>query len=373
MTVPPSRTGSPPAVRAGRRGPDRTSKISDARYALVLGGLAAALVVSTLLAISLGTVDVPLGHSWRIVASHLLPGSVEPVWTSTEETIVWTFRMPRALLAILVGAGLALVGAVLQAVVRNPLADPYLLGISSGASFGAVSVLVLGSAAFGGLTLSAAAFAGAMLAAGLLYLLARRFGGLSPLRLVLAGVALDYLFRAAYSYVLQQATFGQAYATVLFWLLGSLGAARWELLPIPAVTILLGLVLLLVQARPLNALLAGEETAVALGVNLTRLRTALFVVTAVMVGVMVAVSGAIAFVGLIVPHVCRMIVGADHRRLLPVAALTGATFLQVADLASRLVDKPREQPLSIITAVVGVPFFLWLLRREGRGSRLSVA
>jgi iron complex transport system permease protein len=370
-----ARTGSARSAAAPhrRREPAGTRKLSSGQYTALVAGLIVALLASTLLAISLGTVDVPLDHSWRIVASHLAPGRIEPIWSTTEETIVWTFRMPRAILAILVGAGLALVGVVLQALVRNPLADPYLLGISSGASFGAVAVLVLGSAAFGGLTLSAAAFAGAMLATGALYVLAQRYGHVSPLRLILAGVALDYLFRAAYSYILQQATFGQAYATVLFWLLGSLAAARWDLLTIPTVVLVTGMGFLLLQARPLNALLAGEETAVALGIHLGRLRTGLFVATAVLVGVMVAVSGAIAFVGLIVPHMCRMVVGADHRRLLLVSALGGATFLQLADLASRLVDKPREQPLSIVTAAVGVPFFLWLLRRESRSNRLSVA
>lgn len=322
------------------------------------------LGVATLLAVSVGAVGVPLSQTGRIVVDHLLPGVLTPTWTPIQDQIVWEFRLPRALLAVLVGAGLAVVGAVLQALVRNPLADPFLLGVSSGAALGAVLVLVLGSAAVGGLSLSAAAFAGGLVALGLVYLLAQRSGRITPSRLLLAGVALAYLFQALFSFVLQKAQAGRAAQQVLFWLLGSLASARWDTLPVPAVVLAAGLVVLLVQHRPLNALVAGEETAISLGVNVGRFRAGLFVLTSLLVGVLVAVSGAIAFVGLIVPHVARLLVGADHSRLLPVTALLGAVFLQLVDLAARLLSQPVELPLSIVTAVFGVPFFLWLLRRR---------
>ncbi|GAA0986373.1 iron ABC transporter permease [Acrocarpospora macrocephala] len=333
-------------------------------FGLVLGLLAGAVVFATWLAVSIGAVSVGLAECWGIVADQLFPGSVARTWTPVQEQIVWDFRLPRALLAILVGAGLAVVGAVLQALVRNPLADPFLLGVSSGASLGAVAVFVLGASTLGGLSLSAAAFGGSLMALVLVYVLAQRGGRLTPARLVLAGVALHFLFQAIYSYILQQAQSGRAAQQVLFWLLGSLGGARWEMLPIPAVVLGAGVAYLLVQHRPLNALAAGEDTATSLGVHVGAFRLQLFVLTSLLVGVMVATSGAIAFVGLMVPHAARLLVGADHRRVLPVSALLGAAFLQLVDIAARTVDAPRELALTIVTAVFGAPFFLWLLRRR---------
>ncbi|MDF5752795.1 iron ABC transporter permease [Spongiactinospora sp. TRM90649] len=359
------------ATVAKRPGRGRT-RSGGGRFLSLVVALAAAMVVSTWLAVSVGAVYVALPQAWGIVADRLLPGAVVQTWTPVQEQIVWDFRLPRALLALLVGAGLALVGAVLQALVRNPLADPFLLGVSSGASLGAVLVLVLGASALGGLSLSAAAFAGSLIALALVYALAQRSGRITPARLVLAGVALAYLFQAVYSFVLQQAQSGRAAQQVLFWLMGSLGGARWEMLPLPAAVLAAGLVYLLLQHRPLNALAAGEETAISLGVHVHRFRLSLFVLTSLLVGVLVATSGAIAFVGLIVPHAARLLVGADHRRVLPVTALLGAAFLQLVDVAARTVNAPQELALSIVTAVVGVPFFLWLLRRRSPDRAVTV-
>ena len=286
-----------------------------------------------------------------------------------QDQIIWAFRLPRVLLGALVGAGLAVVGAVLQAVVRNPLADPYLLGISSGASLGAVLVLVQGSASIGGASVPAAAFTGAVAATALVYVLARRRGRVTPLRLILAGVAIAYLFQAAYSYVILRTTNAQATQAaqgVLFWLLGSLGAARWSTLTFPSVGLAIGSVVLLLQARSLNAVALGDEAALSLGIPVHRFRIQMLGVTSLVTGVLVAVSGTVAFVGLIVPHLARLLVGADHRRVLPVSALLGAVFLVVVDLVARTAEQGVELPLSIVTAVLGVPFFVWLLRRRQR-------
>ncbi|TDB76947.1 iron ABC transporter permease [Micromonospora sp. KC723] len=334
------------------------------RFPLVMVVALGLLVTASIASLLVGAVSVPPGQVFGVIGGHLLPGAGPGEWSAVTDRIVWQYRLPRTLLAILVGAGLAVVGTVLQAVVRNPLADPFLLGASSGASFGAVLVIVSGTALGGALTLSGAAFLGALTAMALVYLLARTGGMLTPGRLVLAGVALAYLFQAGYAYVLQKADAARAAQAALFWLLGSLAGARWDTLALPAVVLAAGIGLLMLRWRMLNAVSVGEEFAVSLGVAAHRLRAQMFVVTSLLTGVLVAVTGAVAFVGLIVPHTARLLVGADHRRLLPVSAVLGAGFLQAVDIAARLLDAPQELPLSVVTAVFGVPFFLWLLRRR---------
>jgi len=347
----------PDVVHAGRA-------TSTVRYRLLLVLLLGSLLAMSLLAVGVGAVHVPLSAVLGIVTDRLLPGEAGQTWTPAQERIVWEFRVPRALLAAVVGASLATVGTVLQAVVRNPLADPFLLGVSSGASFGAVVVILLGASAAGGLGLSAAAFAGALLATALVFLAAQSGGRLTPARLVLAGVALAYLFQAAYTYLLQKDDAGRAAQNALFWLLGSLAGARWDTLLIPSLVLALGLLALLTQSRTLNAVLAGDDAAISLGVAVHRFRLQAFLLTSLLTGTAVAASGAIAFVGLIVPHVTRLLVGSDHRRVLPLSALLGAVFLQAVDIAARLLDVPQELPASVVTAALGVPFFLWLLRRR---------
>jgi iron complex transport system permease protein len=287
-------------------------------------------------------------------------GSLTPL----QDQAVWQFRLPRALLAGLAGAGLALAGALMQVTVRNPLAEPYILGVSSGASVGAVLVIVFGSATLGGLSLNAAAFAGALGACVCVATLARKDGALSPTRMILAGVALGTLFSAVTSY-LTISTSAQNVVSVLFFLLGSVSAATMSSLVGPAVALLVAGVTALLLARSLNALMTGDESAVSLGVDATRLRGVLLVVASLLTGTVVSVAGGIGFVGLVVPHVARIAVGADHRRMLPVAVLGGAAFLMAADLLARTVAAPTEIPLGILTAFVGAPFFLWLMRRGG--------
>jgi iron complex transport system permease protein len=336
---------------------------------MLMAGLSVALVVAIVAAVAVGAVALPFERVVRIIAWHLAPNAVTPDWTPTEAQIVWQFRLPRVLLAVIVGAALSVSGAVLQAVARNPLADPYIFGVSSGASVAAVAVLTLGAAVVGGLSLTAAAFVGALVAMALVYLLAQQGGRASSTRLVLAGVALGYVLSAVTSFlVLRAATPGNsAVASVLTWLAGSLGGAKWEYLGLPSLIVLFGTILLLLQARPLNALLVGEETATGLGVNVERFRLQLFVITSLMVGAVVALSGSIGFVGLMIPHLVRMLVGADHRRVLPLAALSGGVYLVLVDLVGRTLIAPQELPVGIVTAALGGPFFLWLMRRRVKG------
>lgn len=330
----------------------------------LVGGLAALLLVSLTLAVTVGSVAIRPGVVWQIVGHELLgvPGADGAV--GQQRPIVWELRLPRALLAALVGAGLAVVGVAIQALVRNPLADPYILGVSAGASVGATLVILFGALAWLGFhAVSLAAFAGAAGAMALVYAVAQSRGALSPLRLVLAGVTAGYVLSGVTSFLVFQSD-ARAAQSVLFWLLGSFGRAQWAYLPVPAVALAAGTLYLVARSRGLNLLLLGDETAGTLGVHVARFRAALFVVTAAMTGVMVAVAGAIGFVGLVMPHVARLLVGADHRRVLPVAALLGAVLMVWVDVLARIAVTPQELPVGVVTALIGGPCFVWLMRRR---------
>jgi iron complex transport system permease protein len=308
------------------------------------------------------------GLTWGEVLRHLWAGLTGGSISQGEVpayTIVWELRFPRAVLAAVVGAGLSAIGVAVQAMVRNALADPFVLGISSGAAVGANAVLLFG--AFGALglwALSTAAFCSALLAMTLVYAIARTADGLTPLRLVLTGTAMYYGFSAVTTFMVFAAERGEAARSAMMWLLGSLGGAGWASVPIAAGAVLAGLAHLTVSARRLNALAMGDETAAALGVDAGRLRKELFLVCAAVTGAVVAVSGAIGFVGLMVPHAARMLIGADHRRLLAVAPLAGAVLLIWVDILSRVVLAPVELPVGVLTAVIGVPCFVLLMRRR---------
>ncbi|MGV4988673.1 FecCD family ABC transporter permease [Streptomyces sp. NRAIS3] len=330
--------------------------------------LAVVLLAALTAAVSWGSTSIPPGEVWGVVGRRLSGAAPRP---GTNDLIIWQLRVPRALLAALVGAGLGVVGTAVQALVRNPLADPYLLGISNGASLGAVAAIVLGASAGGalGLGLSGAAFVGALATFALVWAVARRGGGFAPLRLVLAGVAIGQFLSGFTSYLVLQAGDEQQTHSVLFWLMGSLSGANWQMLAVPAVAVPAALLWLQARARGLNALLMGDETAAGLGIDVTRLRRELFTVTSVLTGVLVAVSGAIAFVALMVPHVCRLVVGGDHRRLLPVSALFGAVLLVVVDVVCRTAMDAQELPVGVVTSLLGAPALLYLLdRRLGSGS-----
>ncbi|MFE0605046.1 FecCD family ABC transporter permease [Streptomyces sp. NPDC058892] len=333
------------------------------RTGAVLAALAAAFAVSAVAGLALGPVRIAPDRVLDIVVRGLTGDRPAGAFAS----IVWDVRMPRILLGAVVGAGLAVAGTVLQALVRNQLADPFLLGASSGASAGAVLVIVFGTAAAGfGMGVPLAAFAGSMAALVAVYAMARRGGTMTTGRLVLAGVAVQYILSALTSLVLVLAAHPDQIRSVLFWTLGGLGGARWDELALPTIALLVGGALLLTLARPLDLLLAGEEGAHTLGLDTGRFRAAVFVLTSLVIGVLVACSGAIGFVGLMVPHAARMAVGAGHRALLPVAALGGAVFLLLADLIARTAAAPEEIPVGVVTALVGGPFFLWMLRRSSR-------
>ncbi|MBO0921446.1 iron chelate uptake ABC transporter family permease subunit [Cellulomonas sp. zg-ZUI222] len=332
--------------------------------ALLVAVGSAALVVTLLVAVTIGPADVAVGEVVRSVLAHL--GLRAPDVPRLHDAIVWDLRLPRVLTAAAVGAGLAVAGAVMQSMTRNPLADPYLLGLSSGASLGAVAVLVLGV----GLLLPVAAFVGALAALVATLTLARTGGTLTPTRAVLAGLAISQLAAAATSFVIFWTATGDSYREILSWLMGSLAGATWSSVAIAGGALVVVGTVVLVTAGRLDAFTFGDTAAAALGVDVERTRWAMMTLVAVLTGAMVAVSGAIGFVGLVLPHAVSVVTGPSHRRLLPVAGLAGAVLLVWADTLARTVFDPRELPVGIVTALIGVPVFAVLLRR-GRGGTWS--
>lgn len=383
-TVIPSLGDKPISTPAEVQGNTPSPKITDRlRFWLLLGGLIPLLLISVTLGVSLGPVDIPIGVVWWIAASETINifsditsfelnrwADIEENWTRAQFNIIWLIRFPRVLMGFFVGAGLAVVGTTMQALVRNPLADPYILGISSGASVGAVMVLAFGAFAFAGIyAISVGAFFGAILTFLTVFLLARSNGRLHPARLILAGVAVAYFFSGLTSFIILTSDNRELARTVLAWLLGSLAGTNWSELTLPAAALFFGSVYLVLQARSLNALIVGDETAATLGVDLTRFRCSLFLVVSLVTGVMVAVSGAIGFVGLMIPHIVRLIVGTDHRRVMPVSIFAGSIFLILFDVVARTAFNPVELPVGVITSLLGGPFFLWLLHRQMKNLR----
>jgi iron complex transport system permease protein len=321
------------------------------------------LGLSILVAVAVGAVSIPLPTVVGVLANKLMPGVVEATWTTGASAIVWEIRFPRALLAALVGAGLGLVGAALQAVTRNPLADPHLLGISSGAAFGAILALLHTGLFLGLLTVPLLAFGGALVAAMLVVGVAQLAGATSADRLVLAGVAVSFIVMAGANVLIFLGD-PRATHTVVFWMLGGLGLAQWAHLIWPlAVLVPTGLWLRL-RAPEMNAMTVGDETAATLGIAPARFRLQVFVASALITGVMVAFSGIIGFVGLMMPHIVRLVMGGNNARVLPFSALFGAIFLIWADIAARVVLAPEDMPIGVVTGLIGGVFFVGLLARR---------
>ncbi len=333
-------------------------------------GLALALPAVIILAAAAGPVKIPLPEVIRAVWDPFAragPGaSADPGDGGMYRVIVTLIRLPRAVLAALSGAALAVAGAAFQSVFHNPLADPYVLGASSGAALGAAVAVVanLGLSALGVGLVPIYAFAGALAAVFLSYGLARRAGGPSPLALLLAGVIVGSCASAALSLVIYFS--GEHLRQITFWLMGGFEGTTWRsiLIALPYLTI--GGALVFVRFRELDALLLGDETARGLGVDAERIRVLLVIGASLLTAAAVAVSGPIGFVGLVVPHLVRSVIGAEHRRLLPDVAMAGAILMVAADTLARTIIAPTELPVGIVTALTGGPFFLWVLGRRRR-------
>ncbi len=326
-----------------------------ARNSLRLLSLTLLLAAALVMSIAFGAAKLPIGS----VIDALSGGGEE-----TTRTIILSLRLPRAVLAMLVGGALALAGAVLQALLRNPLAEPYVLGVSGGAAVGAVGAVVLGWNVRATWSLPIAALAGALFAIGLVLRIASRAGRTLDTRiLLLAGVVVGAFFNAV---ILLLLTFAPAetFRSAIFWMMGSLAAANWSEAGILAAYLAPAMVALLLMARPLNLMAVGEETALYLGTRVERVKLAVYLLASLLVAAAVALSGIIGFVGLVVPHAVRLVWGSDHEFLLPACVLAGGAFLLVADTVARTAAAPAELPVGVITALVGVPLFVLLLMRR---------
>ncbi|MFC5742538.1 FecCD family ABC transporter permease [Dyella tabacisoli] len=333
---------------------------------LAFGGLAVLLAAVALWSLSCGAMNIPLSEVLGALGRWLSGSEL-----SGDDHVVLMLRLPRVLLAMLVGAALACSGAAMQGLFRNPLADPGLIGVSAGAALGAVTMIVLGGAFTGVMSelagsfgIAGAAFAGGLAATALVYMLGRRRPGIGAL--LLAGVAISAIAMAGVGLLTFLASENQL-RDLTFWSLGSLGGASWQRLAVISLPMLLALLLLPRSAAALNALLLGEQEACLLGFRPERLKPLLVTLVALSVSAAVATTGVIGFVGLVVPHLLRMLWGSDHRMLLPGSILGGAVLLTAADTFSRTVVAPAELPIGVLTALLGGPFFLWLLLRARIG------
>ena len=329
-------------------------------------GLAAALVVVIVIAVSIGSVKIPLSTTFRVLLDRLPFVDMHQTWQNAIATVIWDIRLPRVILAGLVGAALSIAGATYQGLFRNPLADPYLIGVAQGASVGAIIGFLLPTAwniaGFGIIPLLA--FIGAILATVVVYLLARVGKTLPVTTLILCGVALSALLSSIASFLIISS--GNKMHGIIFWLMGSFSMSQWSEVGVVLPYVAVGTAVIIIFARLLNVMQLDEEQAQQLGVNVERYKILLLAAATLITAASVAFVGTIGFVGIIIPHTVRLVWGADHRFLLPLAVLAGAIFMILADLVSRTVLAPTEIPIGVITAVCGAPFFLYLLRRRKR-------
>lgn len=344
----------------------------DWRHAVILLELFLILLVSMAGALTIGTVSLSVGDVVSAVYDSLRSSvPIDAPGQGPLHDIVWLLRMPRILMAACIGAGLATSGVIMQAIVKNPLADPYILGVSSGASLGATAAILLGiGVSLGENFVGISAFIGAFAISLAIVFIANMGGRANAVKLLLAGMALSAVCSAFSSFIVYFANDKDGIQSITYWLMGSMAGAKWSTLQVMIPMSIVIPLFFYTQSKILNLMLLGDDTAITLGVDLHRYRQAYLLVSALLVGFAVYAAGMIGFVGLIVPHVSRMLVGADHRRLLPIAALSGAIFLVWADVLCRIIIPQTELPIGILISMIGAPCFIYLMvkRTYGFGS-----
>ena len=338
-------------------------------YATALVGLAAFLVFSILAAVTFGNADLSLKDVYSVILYKIFHiKSMASYSEGAIHDVVWLIRLPRVLLALAVGMALSVCGVVMQAIVQNPLADPYVLGISSGASFGATLAIMLGIGSFlGGNSVGLCAFIGAMLTSFAVIAIANMGGKATSAKLILAGMAISAVCSAFSNFVIYITNDKNAATEVMKWAMGSLAGASWSRVGVMLPVTLICVIIFWTQYRNLNLMLLGDDVSITLGTDLHRLRTFYLIVASVMIGFAVYCAGVIGFVGLVIPHVIRILFGTDHRRLLPLSALLGASFLIWCDVACRVILKNSEMPIGVLVSIIGAPYFIYLLVRKSYG------
>ena len=338
---------------------------SRTQYMAFIAGICVLIGIAACLSILIGAVELYPGDIGKIILNKMMGREFFAcTWEDNVETIIWNIRLPRVLMACIVGAGLSVCGVLMQALTKNSLADPYVLGISSGASAGAVCAIVLGLFSFmGGYSTMFGATLGATVSIILSLKIASLRGRITSTQLVLAGIATSALFTALTNlFIYGFHTGSDKTKTAQYWMVGSLSGASWGKTGYVAVVFALAIVVILLFARDLDVLLLGDDVAENLGVNTGRIKLVIIIMSTLLTGVVVSVSGVIGFIGLVVPHMVRTIVGSKHKRLIPAVILVGGLFTMAADMVSRVVIAPEELPIGIISALIGAPFFLYLIR-----------
>lgn len=322
-------------------------------------------ISSIILGIFFGAVDIPPYDVYRVFLYKVFGikiGNLDEILNSTLFDIIWGVRMPRVLLGAFAGMALAMVGVIMQATIQNPLGDPYILGLSSGASLGATFSILIGfSGVLSSFGAPLGAFLGALMASIFVYFLARIGGRITPFKMILAGMVISSICSSLTSLIIFLSKDNEGIRTVNFWMMGSLAGAEWSNIVLPIAISVIPLIYFFTQYRNLNLMVLGDETSITLGLNIEKHRKIYMILSSLITGVIVSVCGTIGFVGIMIPHIVRLIFGTDHKTLLPFSALVGAIFLIWADIIARCAITNMELPIGIITSVIGAPFLLWLM------------
>lgn len=331
------------------------------RFHFIFSALVVAMIILFVMAIGVISSNLDAETAYKIAINKIMGSEIyEPTWQLIHETIIWEVRFPRVLLSMICGAGLAVCGVLMQCVTKNPIADPYILGLASGASTGAVFVIVLGGVGLA--SVSMGAFVGTLICSVLVFVIGTEMGrNTSTTRLILSGLAISTIFTALTDLIISLAKNASQVKSALFWTMGSLGGATWEVLPLPFIILCLVIFIVLGISKSLDLLLFGDDNATMLGMNVNLVKTFIVIIASLLTSVLVSATGAIGFLGLMVPHIARILCGNGHRRLIPVAAVTGAIFLMCCDLFAKNAFYPKDLPIGIITSLIGGPFFLWML------------